>query len=92
MSHAEGFGGSYSDNGTTKYYGAYGTTDHVEGYHTLTANGMPGNHAEGYVTKATGGGAHSEGSSTTASGLASHAEGGSTVASALYCHAEGYQS
>lgn len=89
QSHAEGLGGTYTDNGTTKYYGAYGTADHVEGFHTLTADGMPGNHAEGYQTKATGGGAHSEGSNTKASGNSSHAEGSSTDASGYGAHAEG---
>lgn len=90
--HSEGYGGSYNDNGTTKYYEAVGMADHVEGYQTMTASSQPGNHAEGYLTKATGGAAHSEGAYTVASGNSSHAEGMYTTASGSRCHAEGYHS
>ena len=91
QSHAEGIGGTYTMSGTTYTSGAKGTADHSEGYQCLTESNMPGNHAEGYQTRATGGGAHSEGYWTLASGLASHAEGNGTVASKNYSHAEGQQ-
>ena len=88
-SHAEGIGGTYTLSGTTYTCGAKGTSDHVEGYQCLTEQNMPGNHAEGYQTRATGGGAHSEGQGTFASGFVSHAEGEYTTASGAYSHAEG---
>ncbi len=89
QSHAEGTGGTFTISGTTYTSGAYGTADHSEGYQTLTAMSQPGNHAEGYQTRATGGAAHSEGANTLASGNASHAEGVATTASGAYAHAEG---
>ena len=89
-SHAEGYGGTYYViNDVTYESGAKGMADHTEGYQTMTASGQPGNHAEGYRTKATGGAAHSEGKDTTASGQSSHAEGSSTTASETAAHAEG---
>ena len=90
-SHAEGIGGSYTKNGTTYISGAKGQADHTEGYQTLTESNQPGNHAEGFQTRATGGAAHAEGDSTTASGGQSHAEGGRTTASGNQSHAEGIQ-
>lgn len=87
--HAEGMGGSVMFDNVTYQSGAIGTADHVEGYQCLTANGMPGNHAEGYLTRATGGGAHAEGCMTVASGQNSHAEGNNTVAQGVQSHAEG---
>ena len=93
-SHAEGRGGTYTINNVTYESGAKGTTDHTEGYQTLTAavtgDGNQGNHAEGYRTKATGGAAHSEGKETTASGAQSHAEGERTTASGIQSHTEGH--
>lgn len=95
QSHAEGCGGTYTLKGTEYESGAKGTTDHTEGYQTLTASvtgdGNQGNHAEGYRTQATGGAAHAEGNSTTASGMRSHAEGDGTTASGPVSHAEGNQ-
>ena len=89
-SHAEGQGGTVTYNGTSYASGARGTADHVEGYQCLTLSAQPGNHAEGYSTKATGGAAHTEGNNTVASGNASHAEGNATTASVANAHAEGY--
>ena len=89
-SHAEGQGGTYTLNGTTYESKAVGVADHTEGYQCLTANGQPGNHAEGYQTRATGGAAHTEGSGTIASGNSSHAEGNTTIASGYTAHTEGY--
>lgn len=88
-SHAEGYGGTYTYNNAQYTSHANGTADHTEGYQCLTESNMPGNHAEGYQTRATGGGAHAEGQQTLASGFVSHAEGGNTIASGLYSHAEG---
>ena len=88
-SHAEGMGGTYTKNGTTYTSEAKGVADHTEGFQTRTASSMPGNHAEGYQTSATGGAAHAEGYSTLASGNSSHAEGYNTTASGMYSHAEG---
>lgn len=90
-SHAEGLGGSYTQNGITTTCNARGTADHVEGYQCeTTANGQPGNHAEGYQTHATGGAAHAENAYTTAAGNSSHAEGNNTKAAGSYAHAEGF--
>ena len=102
--HAEGMGGTFTLNSVQYTSEARGTADHIEGYQCLTASGQPGNHAEGFSTRATGGAAHAEGqytlaegmhshaegSETTASGMASHAEGSSSVASGYTAHAEGY--
>ena len=91
-SHAEGLGGTYTRNNSTYTSESAGVADHTEGYMCRTASGaniMPGNHAEGYQTSATGGSSHSEGSSTTASGANAHAEGTSTTASGADSHAEG---
>lgn len=95
-SHAEGYGyGTFTENGTTYYFGAHGTGDHSEGYQTYANSGITGTnsggaHAEGHTTKARNVGAHAEGRSTTASGTESHAEGYSTIASGSESHAEGY--
>ena len=89
QSHAEGLGGTFTINNTTYTSGAKGTADHTEGYQTLTESGQPGNHAEGYQTRATGGAAHAEGYVTHASGTNSHAEGNGTTASGAMSHAEG---
>ena len=88
-SHTEGMGGTVTYNGTSYASGARGIADHVEGYQCLTLSSQPGNHAEGYLTKATGGAAHAEGTSSLASGSQSHAEGTSTTASGAISHAEG---
>lgn len=87
--HAEGMGGTYTSNSVTYTSNAVGTADHIEGYQCLTANSQPGNHAEGYQTRATGGAAHAEGNMTQASGNNAHAEGVQTVASSAQAHAEG---
>ena len=87
--HAEGLGGTYTRNGSTYISRAQGTADHTEGYQCRTESNMPGNHAEGYMTAATGGGAHSEGAYTIAAGLESHAEGCDTKAENNASHAEG---
>ena len=88
-SHAEGAGGTYTLSGTTYTSESVGPFDHTEGYQCLTANGQPGNHAEGYQTRATGGAAHSEGHQTLASGSQAHTEGYATTASGTQSHAEG---
>lgn len=88
-SHAEGYGGTYISDGIAYTSGAIGAADHTEGYQCLTASNQPGNHAEGYQTRATGGAAHAEGSSTIASGSQSHAEGYSAIAFGYVSHAEG---
>ena len=88
-SHAEGEGGTYTQDDVTYTSRAFGESDHTEGYQCLTDNGLPGDHAEGYRTRATGGASHSEGCYTLASGLYSHAEGKNTTASSSYSHAEG---
>ena len=90
-SHAEGYGGTFTLNDSTYTSGAQGMSDHTEGYQTRTASAMPGHHAEGYQTAATGGAAHAEGSTTSASGTMSHAEGQQTWASGAMSHAEGFQ-
>lgn len=89
-SHAEGQGGTYTKNNITYTSEAKGMSDHIEGYQCLTATGQPGNHAEGYQTRATGGASHSEGADTIASGVQAHAEGSATVASGAHSHSEGY--
>ena len=89
QSHAEGYGGTFTISGTSYTSAAVGMADHTEGYQTVTVSNQPGNHAEGYQTRATGGAAHSEGVTTLASGNASHAEGAGTTASGTQSHAEG---
>lgn len=89
QSHAEGTGGTYTENGVEYTSQAVGTADHVEGYQCLTQNGTPGNHAEGYRTKATGGASHAEGHLTKATAVFTHAEGYYTQATAYTAHAEG---
>lgn len=88
-SHAEGIGGTYTLNSVQYTSEAKGTADHVEGYQCLTNSGQPGNHAEGYQTRATGGASHSEGAHTIASGAYAHAEGSATTASGAFSHSEG---
>ena len=88
-SHAEGRGGTFAIGGTTYTSEAKGFADHTEGYMCLTASGQPGNHAEGFQTRATGGAAHAEGNVTFASGGSAHAEGSQTIASGAQSHAEG---
>ena len=89
QSHAEGLGGTYTENGVTYTSQAPGTADHVEGYQCLTQSGTPGNHAEGYRTKAIGGASHAEGYGTKASAVFTHTEGYYTQATAYTAHAEG---
>lgn len=89
QSHAEGYGGTYTKDNINYTSAAAGMADHVEGYQCLTAMNQPGNHAEGYQTRATGGAAHSEGILTVASANATHAEGNNTTASGSQSHSEG---
>ena len=89
QSHAEGTGGTYTESGVEYTSQAPGTADHVEGYQCLTQNGTPGNHAEGYRTKATGGACHSEGYGTQSTAVFTHAEGYFTKATAYTAHSEG---
>lgn len=88
-SHAEGVGGTYTYNNNSYTSAAQGMSDHVEGYQCYTSPGQPGNHAEGYQTRATGGASHAEGHNTAASGSQSHAEGQNTTASGSISHVEG---
>ena len=89
-SHAEGLGGTYTENGVTKYYGAFGTATHSEGMNTIAGGtNSVGSHAEGQLTRATGNAAHAEGQQTQAGGMGSHAEGYQAQASGTYSHAEG---
>ena len=90
QSHAEGLGGTFSIDGVSYTSKAGGTADHVEGYKCVTSQSQPGNHAEGYQTRATGGASHSEGQNTLASGNNSHAEGSDTKATNSHAHAEGH--
>lgn len=88
-SHAEGLGGSYTVSGNTYISKAAGMTDHVEGYQCMTALNQPGNHAEGYQTRAIGGASHAEGQNTVASGNSSHSEGANSSAVGYVAHSEG---
>ena len=99
QSHAEGSGTTASGDSchaegldTT----ASGSECHAEGYGSI-ANGIYGNHAEGYYTSTNndggytnGYGSHAEGAHTQANGsYGCHAEGWYTVSSAIASHAEG---
>ena len=60
----------------------------AEGYGTRANGG--GSHAEGTDTTASGSSSHAEGIDATASGMSSHAEGNNTTASGGYSHAQNY--
>lgn len=64
--------------------------NHAEGY-LSEATGSYACHAEGYYARATAECSHAEGSQTQAVGGASHAEGESTITSNFAEHAEGIQ-
>lgn len=88
--HAEGWGGTWTDSNNNSYTsGSTGVASHSEGYQTISGGyGTPGDHAEGFQTRAVGGASHTEGFQTYAYGNFSHAEGYQTQAS-NQAHAEG---
>ena len=88
--HAEGWGGTWTDSNNNSYTsGSIGIASHSEGYQTISGGyGTPGDHAEGFQTRAVGGASHTEGFQTYAQGSFSHAEGYKTQAN-NYAHAEG---
>jgi len=58
-------------------------------YSPVLLDGGQGQHAEGWMSSASGYGAHAEGSMTRAWGFATHAEGRASAATGGYSHAEG---